>query len=231
MNAGFDLISDLNLTSDDDFDWTGKPTSLYCIVAGNISNDIAVVTTVLSHLSTVYHGVFYIDGALEHDTLTHHHKKVNEISKICRIHKNTVYLHNNVVVVDGVALVGSNGWFGNYMPKDDIDDIRQEMLYHEDLSYICTTVEKLQLHPDVKKIIMITNSVPAIELFYGELPPKVDDIGPSIAIIHDTEHKISHWVFGSHKKIVDTTIGNINYINNASHRSGLYWPRRVEVSI
>ena len=39
MILGFDIISDLNLSIDDTFTWEDKPTSLYCIVAGNVSND------------------------------------------------------------------------------------------------------------------------------------------------------------------------------------------------
>lgn len=229
MQIGFDLISDLNLTAEDTFDWEGKATSLYCIIPGNISSDKAVVQRTLEHLGKVYHGVFFIDGALEHDSLEDHHKRVNELSKISKLNKNIVYLHNNVVVVDGVALVGSNGWYGNFYPKDGMEEIRAEMLYHEDLGYTCNTVEKLQLHVDVKQIIMITNSVPAKELYYGELPKELDDIGPSLALIHDTESKITHWVFGSYEKTVDTVKSGIHYLNNTSYRQNPYWAKRIEI--
>jgi len=43
MIFGFDVISDLNLSENDNFDWEGKPTSLYCVLAGNISSDLTVL--------------------------------------------------------------------------------------------------------------------------------------------------------------------------------------------
>ena len=52
MNTiGFDLISDLNLSPEDSFNWEGKATSLYCIIAGNISEDLRTIKQTLSHLS------------------------------------------------------------------------------------------------------------------------------------------------------------------------------------
>ena len=51
MNIGFDVISDLNLDAEDSFDWEGKATSLYLIIAGNISSDLRVIHQTLVHLS------------------------------------------------------------------------------------------------------------------------------------------------------------------------------------
>ena len=65
MIYAYDIISDLNLTEESVFDWEGKPTSLYCIVAGNVSSDIHVLYKTIKHLSTLYQGVFFIDGFLE----------------------------------------------------------------------------------------------------------------------------------------------------------------------
>ena len=67
MNFSFDLISDLHIeTWGSRFDWTGQPTSQYCVVAGDIARDRALVIDALEHLGTVYQGVFYIDGNDEH---------------------------------------------------------------------------------------------------------------------------------------------------------------------
>lgn len=229
MTIGFDIISDLNLTEDDNFNWEGKATSLYCIIPGNISSDKVIVQETLEHLSKVYHGVFFIDGANDHPSLEDHHKRVSDFTKMCKLYKNVVYLHNNVVVVDGVALVGCNGWYGNHKMMDNIDQIRCEMLYHEDLSYICSTVEKLQLHVDVKQIVMISNSVPTKELYYGETPDDLGEMGPSMALVHDTESKVTNWVFGSYEKSVDTIKSGIHYLNNCSYRKNPYWAKRIEL--
>jgi len=47
----------------------------------------------------------------------------------------------------------------------------------------------------------------------------------------DTEKKVSHWVFGTYNKPVDTTIDEINYLSNPYHRYGPYWAKRLTVLI
>ena len=39
MQFSFDLISDLHVETWDQFDWTHQPTSPYCVVAGDVSQD------------------------------------------------------------------------------------------------------------------------------------------------------------------------------------------------
>jgi hypothetical protein len=59
MQFSFDLISDLHVESWDQFDWSDKPTSPYCVVAGDIARDRQLVVDTLSHLGTVYAGVLH----------------------------------------------------------------------------------------------------------------------------------------------------------------------------
>ena len=231
MILGFDIISDLSLSYKNKLDWEGKPTSLFCIVAGNITNDIRILEETLNHLSQQYHGVFFIDGPAEIGLLQNHTTRTEQIAKIANSIQNVVYLHTNVVIVDGVALVGVNGWFGNYMPTDEIDQIRLTYLMHEDVGYLTKTIEKLQLHVDVRKIVVISNSVPNAELFYGNVPFVVDDDGLTGTVKEDTEHKIDTWIFGSNDKMVDATIGGINYVNNGCFNKQPYWPKRIEISL
>ena len=66
--VGFDYISDLFLSPDESFNWENKATSLYCIVAGNISSDLRTLYQTLAHLGKHYQGVFYIPGILEYET-------------------------------------------------------------------------------------------------------------------------------------------------------------------
>lgn len=229
MKFSFDIISDLNLT-DDSFDWEGKPTSLFCLVAGNISSDLRIILKVLRHLSSCYQGVFYIDGSLENGDVNFRDTRVKELSKICSGLPNLVYLHNNVVIVDGIALVGLNGWFGNYTLNADTDRFQARCNRYEDVIYLERTLEKLQLHVDVKKIIIVSNSVPAKELYYGEDNVE-DDVSPNSVMPRDTEHKIVHWVFGTYEKIVDTTIDGVNYLNNPKCDREPYYPKRIVVEL
>jgi hypothetical protein len=77
---------------------------------------------------------------------------------------------------------------------------------------------------------MVTHSAPSEKLFFGEMPSDISEQQPPIVSIHtDTEKKITHWVYGSYDKTVDTTIDNINYINNSYYKRKPYWPKRVEI--
>jgi predicted phosphohydrolase len=228
MNISFDVISDLYLESAN-LDWEGKATSLYCLIPGNISKDIEVVKTTLNHLSTCYQGVFFIDGSLEHTSVKEREDRSRELTKISKSAKNIVYLHDNVVIIDGVALIGANGWHGNYTPEDALSEIELICSEYEDAAYLGSTIKKLQLHVDVKKIVLMTNSVPLSKLFYGDEPKQYSDIKLSDVLEGDTEKKVSHWVFGSTEKIIDIMDDDINYLNNPQFTRKPYYAKRIEV--
>lgn len=229
MNISFDIISDLNLTADDKFIWEDKVTSLFCIIAGNLSHDIKVVQKTLTYLSTLYQGIFYIDGALENDDLELRNEVVSELHKICKSINNTVYLHSNIIIFNGVAIVGINGWYGNHHEYTLADNFAIESMRREDLVYLYNTIKKLQIHVDVKNIIVVSNSVPDKQLYFHEMDGFIDDISPSIALKPDTEKKVSTWVFGTYDKPVDTVIGNVNYVSNPKNENETYWAKRITV--
>ena len=232
MKISFDVISDLNLTPDESFNWEGKATSLYCIIAGNISNDLRTIYQTLTHLSKFYQGVFYTAGSLEYENIEDFRLRSEEIYKLCAAVKNVAFLHNHVVIVDGVAILGANGWYGNTPFGGMFSELRKEEHRYEDISYLGNTIEKLQLHMDVRKIVAVTNSVPNIELFFGEVPEGIlDQLPPNIALINDTEHKTSHWIFGSFDKTVDTVISGVNYVNNSYFKRRPYWAKVIEITI
>lgn len=227
MDLSFDIISDLNLTQEDKFIWEDKVTSLFCLVAGNISSDLNVVRKTLHYLSTMYQGVFYIDGALENSNLQQHSELIHELHKICRSINNTVYLHNNIVIFNGVAIVGINGWYGNHHEYTLADNLAIETMRRDDLVYLYNTIKKLQLHGDVKNIIVLSNSVPDKQLYFHEMDGFIDDISPSIALKPDTEKKVKFWVFGTYNKIVDTNINGINYVSNPKRQELNYYAKRI----
>jgi len=197
QEIGFDIISDLNLDPNDSFNWENKATSLYCIVAGNISSNLRTVIQVLLHLSTKYQGVFFVPGRLEYETSDNFAKRTEELSSIAQGIPNLVMLYQNVIVVDGIAILGSNGW-GN----------------------IETTLD------------FRNTAVPNEDLYFGEKPDNTVDQMPLYNILTaDTEKKVSHWVFGTYNKPVDTTIDEINYLSNPYHRYGPYWAKRLTVLI
>ena len=84
MKIGFDLISDLYLTEKDNFNWDNKATSLYCVIAGNISSDSRVIISTLNHLARFYQGIFYVPGQLEFSDVENYPQRIQEITRICK---------------------------------------------------------------------------------------------------------------------------------------------------
>jgi len=230
MKLGFDVISDLKLTPDDSFNWEGKATSLYCIIAGNISSDLRTIVLTLSHLTKFYQGVFYVIGQLEYEGSKDIEARTNEILKATKRIKNLAVLHHHVVIIDGVAILGCNGWYG--IDSETSGGISDELLAHqvEDVFYLKNSVEKLQKHLDVTKIFLVTSSVPGSELYFGEEPNISDiELAPNLALSADTQSKITNWIFGTYKKTVDTSISGINYVCNPYGKRNPYWAKRLEV--
>ena len=232
MNTiGFDLISDLNLSPEDNFNWEGKATSLYCIIAGNISQDLRTIKQTLSHLAKFYQGIFYTLGSLEYNNTSDVIKRTKEIYKTCNSIGNLAIMHHHVVVVDGIAVLGVNGWYGNTTYDEENASII-EVYRNEDILYVKNTLERLQKHLDVKNIVIVSNSVPGIDLYFGEHPDTVDtQLNLNIALLADTENKVSHWLYGTYGKVVDTNINDINYINNGSFKRNPYWAKRITIEI
>ena len=140
-------------------------------------------------------------------------------------------MHHHVVIVDGIALAGANGWYGNTVPSDPITEALIEQHRNEDILYLSNTFERLQKHLDVKKIVLVSNSVPSVELYFKEEPESIKNkLNLGLALGFDTENKVSHWIYGTYGQVVDTTINRINYINNAYYDKKHYWAKRIEVT-
>lgn len=233
MNIGFDVISDLNLGAEDSFNWENKATSLYLIIAGNISDDLRVIHQTLLHLSKFYQGIFYVAGTLEHESMHFVKNRYLEITQICKSIHNVAFLHRHVVVINGVAILGTNGWYGsNIDTPTTLEKLHLHAQHVEDISYIGSSLEKLQLHLDVKKVIVVTHCVPGPNLYFGEQPNIIADQIPLTQILgHDSERKVSTWIYGSYDKNVDTTIDNVNYINNSYYNRRPYWPKRIDIEV
>lgn len=262
MTFAFDLISDLHVETWDLFDWTGQPTSPYCVVAGDVSQDHNLVAKTLLHLADNYAGVFYIDGNDEHRlnledlggsyrSLRNHTQSLNGV----------VYLQDNVVIINGVAILATNGWW-SYDFDPAIDYTESQQWYKEytkssqvacdsitgiaynDGAYMANSVKKLQTHQEVKSIVMISHTLPSSFLcnhdpdLYNS--PRFNCMGNShlqMALDEDTENKIKVWAFGHYHRPVDRNFSNIRYVSNPKGRGNTpwsqiaYYPKRIEVEI
>lgn len=231
MEIGFDVIGDLHLQPDETFKWENKATSLYCIIAGNISSDVRTVIQTLSHLSKLYHGVFYIPGYLEYDGLDDIHYRTDELASVCSHFGNVTLLYRNVAIIDGIAITGVNGW-AQVTEEYTITNMQKIYEREDDFMYTCNTITKLQKHLDVKKIVVVSNTVPKTELYFGQKPKLISEIHDmSECLLRDTEKKVSHWIYGTYENVVDITINNINYINNSYFKRKNYWAKRISVTV
>ena len=252
MSFAFDLISDLHISTWDNFDWEWKATSPVCIVAGDVDTDRDVVTRTLRQLGRCYQAVFYVDGNDEHveyfDDLSSGY--VDLVRRLRRI-PNLVYLQDNVVVIDGVAILGTNGWWGF-----DFDlgiDAEQAMAwcgerYHlnnaalksiarmssTDAQYMISSVKRLQTHQDVKKIVMVTHTVPDPALIAHDIDldgsMRFNVMGNRLmmqAMAQDTEKKIHTWCFGHYHGKIDQTRSGIRFVNNCRGRGDSAWAQHV----
>lgn len=262
MTFAFDLISDLHVETWDTFDWTDQPTAPYCVVAGDVSRDHDLVAETLAHLSKCYAGVFYIDGNDEHrfrleDLGDSYRSLKKQIENI----KGVVYLQDNVVIINGVAILATNGWWGyDFDASVDYDatqawyrdyvqssqsaaDSIVGIAYH-DAAYMTNSIRKLQTHKEVKSIVVVSHTLPAPWLCEHDIDivgtPRFNCMGNQhlqLCLDEDTENKIKVWAFGHYHRPVDRDFAGIRYVSNPRGRGNTpwsvsaYYSKRIEVEI
>ena len=260
MSFSFDLISDLHVETWNSFDWTGQATSPYCVVAGDIGRDPAAVEDTLQHLSQCYRGIFYIDGNDEHRfQLDNLDQSYTDIEKVIAPIPNVVYMQGNVVVINGVALLATNGWWTYDFDPTIRSDETQTWLQdrygitrdsaqvisrraYSDAAYLMKSVRRLQTHQEVKAIALISHTVPAPWILEHDLEldgeHRFNTMGNShldMALDEDTEHKIKVWCFGHYHKGVDRDFNGVRYVNNCRGRGDTEWcqkayyPKRITI--
>ena len=255
VQFSFDLISDLDLAPDAEFDHRGKQTSLYCIVAGNLTSSRKKLVSVLTHLGECYKNVFFLDGRLEHlDYLHDIDQSYAELEEIVDQIPNVTFLHNKMIVMEKYALLGTNLWWSHDFDTTldywetivwtacDVGCTEQELeniqiLAVSDSNYLETSVERLQILPEVSEIIVVTNTVPDVRLIEHDkrIAGKhiFNRMGNSFAnacLKRDIENKIAYWCFGTYQGQIDTNIGNIRYLcNSASDNPYAYVPLKVTI--
>jgi hypothetical protein len=231
VNFSVDLVSDLNVTDPDSFDWEGKATSLYCCIAGNVASDLGVLEKVLGKIAKEYFGVFFVEGSLEHDNLAHYDDRVTEIKKICKKLQKVVYLHQHVVILNGTAFVGVNGFFHNREPVDSLEKLFLiDECRNQDVAYLTKTIDHLQNHDEVKNITIISNSIPSRLITFMESSLNEDDIvSPALALVKDTGGLVTAWLFGNDGKMLDSEFNGRRYVNHPYNPNQPYFPKRVEL--
>jgi hypothetical protein len=111
-----------------------------------------------------------------------------------------------------------------------------------DALYMSASVKRLQTHPDVKKIIMVTHTVPDPALIAHDIDlagsPRMNTAGNRYmmqALAADTEKKIHTWCFGHYHGAVDQVRSGVRFVNNCRGRGDtpysqqVYYPRRIVI--
>lgn len=252
MNFAIDLISDLNLAQGQLLNWEGKPTSLQCIVNGNISSHIPTVIQTLEHLGTLYDTVLYLDGMLEHCNnykYPEHNQQVLQtyIDKL----DNVIFLNNNIIMIENTVILSTNGWSTFNFEINHSDETRlhlhesgqilledSEIIIEQaiiDQQYIMKSVMGLQEVDDVHEIILITNSVPLPALINHDKTLTTNErnilgsLGMTAALDMDINNKISTWIFGRYEGDMDVIHDGVRYVNNTFSTGdlGIYYPKRI----
>ena len=261
MKIHFDLISDLHVdTWDETFSWEGKATSPYAVVAGDISRERADIRPVLEEISKHYLMTMFVDGNDEHRWgLDNLGESYNTLKEDIGTIKDFIFLQDDCLVIDNVAFVGTNGWTCFDFAEDNsyLDNKRWmeerykismyagqqiEAMAMSDAGFLCRTVKKLQTHPDIKKIVMISHFVPDVRLLKHDIhldnSHRLGTTGNSWltrCLEEDHEKKIDTWCFGHYHSDIEMNLDGIRYLNNARGRNGtdwckpVYYPKRIEI--
>jgi predicted phosphodiesterase len=260
MQLCFDLISDLHVDTNGSFDWQGQATSAVCVVAGDVGRDRKQTLAALEHLGTCYQAVFYIDGNDEHRNQLEfldasYTELTNQLANISGI----IYLQDNVIIINGVAIVAANGWWAYdfdlnidynsckkwYANKENLTDHAADYIQIyalNDAAYLINSVKRLQTHQDVKHIVVATHTVPLPELIDHDPlilnSKRFNTLGNHYmrqVLDADTEGKIHTWCFGHYHCDVDQVHNGIRYVNNclgkinSSYFKSVYYPKRIVV--
>jgi hypothetical protein len=250
MQFAFDLISDLHVeTWENPLDFGGFATSPYALIVGDVARDRDVLRSTLQSISQQYQTVFYIDGNDEHsDRYNHLGNSYHDLEHLISGLENVVYLQNNLVIINGIAILATNGWW-TYDFDPTIDAAQTKKWWQEkvrikqgvivsdaavdsisliavaDAVYMTSSLAKLQTYIDVKHVIMATHTVPRLDLISHDIDIDgtyfLNCFGNrymSECIECDHTRKISTWCFGHYHNPVDIMRDGIRYVNNCRGR-------------
>ena len=168
-------------------------------------------------------------------------------------------MQDNVVIINGVAFLAANGWWTfDFDPSVDYQQTVEWFAQRygvdhsvaatianmgiNDAAYLKNSVQKLQMHQDVKAIVMVSHTVPDPRLVNHDLELdghyRMNTTGNShlqLCLDFDSENKVKAWCFGHYHRPVDRIIDGIQYVNNCRGRGNTPWsqqayfPKRITV--
>lgn len=255
----FDLVSDLHLSDPGIIDsWVVQ--SPVCVVAGDVSSDRQLLPHILQRLSDRYESVLYIDGNDEHRyTLGDLDDSYRSLYETIGTVRGVTSLYDNIAVINDVAFIGANGWWTFDVQGHEPDNNACEQMcrhYNTDLGvcdriimaalhdtrYLANSVRRLQLYPDIRRVVIVTHTVPDFSLIahdqdITENYRRHTTTNPWMRMVldEDTEKKIHTWCFGHYHRACDYQMTSGRYVSNPRGREntpwfcGNYQPQIIEI--
>lgn len=252
MPFSFDLISDLHIESwPEPLDWSLRATSAWCVVAGDVARDRNILQQTLTHLGQCYQAVFYIDGNDEHNgRMPQLAKSYRDLKQQISQIPGVVYIQDNVVILDQIAILGTNGWWSyDFVDTEQREQCQQwwcdtfgidagtantvTSLSHTDAVYINKSLARLQ-NEDVRHVVLVTHTVPDAaliahdpELAQSELRNVMGNSHMISALAGDWSRKVHTWCFGHYHGKIDQINHGVRFVNNCRGRGNSPWRQMV----
>jgi hypothetical protein len=138
----------------------------------------------------------------------------------------------------------SMAWYQEYLQLSSSSATAIIGVAYHDANYLSRSVQKLQTHQEVKKIVIVSHTLPAPWITSHDLDLvdtwRYNLLGNQhmdLALDADTENKISTWCFGHYHKNVDQDYAGIRYVSNPRGRGDTpwcqqaYYPKRIEIKL
>lgn len=243
----FDLISDLHIDlwpKEQKINFKGLGTSLTCVVAGDVSQNLQTTIDFLYQLSDHYKQVIFVDGNHEHkpfynNIVSNCEYLESELSK----KSNITYLWDSTCIFGSTAIVGTNGWwtFDFLEPQiNRLDQINAFCLNEgfdsstainiwdeavENGEFLTNVVSDFNKTEMIEEIVIITHTVPRKDLINSVSYMSIGDYGKMYnsnfenVFAADVKKKISTWCFGHyHMAAWDKVINGVRYVSNPRGR-------------
>ena len=243
----FDLISDLHIDqwpSDQKLNFKGLGTSLTCVVAGDVSQDLQTTKEFLYQLADNYKQVLFVDGNHEHkrdysDIVANCEWLENQLSR----KRNISYLWDSACIFGSTAIVGTNGWWSFDYSEPEVSRLMQIDAFCdtegysssvavkiwdeavENSEFLYNIVNDFNKNEMIEEIVVITHTVPRKELVVTMPHYSICDLSKMYnshmleVLSADTNNKITTWCFGHNHAIgCDKTLDGIRYISHPRGR-------------
>lgn len=250
-----DVLSDLHVDRwDKKIEWEGLPSSFVAVIAGDVSTDIDISYKTVVEIAKYYRHVIFVDGNHEHANsigISNNNKKLHEKFST---HSNITFLYKNTIVLDDVAFVGANGWWSYDFSDDSRTDCFEKLLHEgwpkeilfeqfeqaqQDSLNVRQIVELFDKDPAVRKIVLVTHTVPSSDFRYisnNDIAPNYGRNGSIFmnqVFTKNLNNKICTWIFGHVHKSYDIVKDGIHYVSNPRGLPGqnpaIYYPKIIKI--